>query len=290
MEDTTLMAINNPRLAIGHTGITWKDDTIEDGVKCIAGLGFHNIEIFAWVLKSLKEQGRSDICEKYGIPLISSYYSNDIANPDVRETELAKISEWTDIVASMGGKYATFGGNFVNRRQFNFNERKKYLVDFVNDAAKLIADKGMRLNFHPHTGTPVETESEIRSFMDAVDSRYVGFAPDIGQIQKGGSDPLRIVKDYASILRLVHFKDFCGTVKFDAEGKEIDTSGFACYSPLGQGVVDLVGILEFLEQSGFDGPVMVELDNIGAMPMSAEQAVTINKNFLEKLGYRFVKR
>jgi hypothetical protein len=35
---------------------------------------------------------------------------------------------------------------------------------------------------------------------------------------------------------------------------------------------------------------MVELDNIGAMPMSAEQAVTINKNFLEKLGYRFVKR
>jgi inosose dehydratase len=284
------MAAANPRLIVGHTGITWPDPVAEEGIRCIAELGFNYIEVFAWVLKAFHDQGRADICKTYNIPLISSYYSLDIANPTVREAEIAKLKEWTDIVVGMGGKYATFGGNFVDRRTFVFEEHKKYIVDFVNEAAKILDGKGLRLNFHPHTGTPVETDKEIVSFLDAVDTRYVGFAPDIGQIQKGGADPKRFVKDYISILRLVHFKDYSGSVKFDAEGREIDTSGFACYAPLGRGVVDLKGILEYLESSAFDGPVMVELDAGLNMPMSSEEAVRINKEYMERLGYRFVKR
>lgn len=191
----------------------------------------------------------------------------------------------------MGGKFATFGGNQVPRKSFNFSENKKYIVGFVNEAAKILEGKGMKLNFHPHTGTPVETEEEIRSFMDAVDPAYVGFAPDIGQIQKGGADPLKIVKDYVSVIKLVHFKDYCGKVEFDAEGGEIDQSGFACYCPLGQGVVDLRGVLDVLEDyKAFDGPVMVELDGTSKMPMSAEAAVAINKEYMEKLGYSFINR
>ncbi|MDR1902645.1 MAG: sugar phosphate isomerase/epimerase [Treponema sp.] len=284
------MAVVNPRLGIGHTGITWADADAEAGVRCIAELGFNNIEIFAWVLKNWHDQGRDNVCEQNHIPLISSYYSIDIVNPALRDSEIAKLSEWTDIVAGMGGKFATFGGNSVNRRTFVFAEHKKYIVDFVNEAAKILDGKGIRLNFHPHTGTPVETEAEIVSFLDAVDTKYVGFAPDIGQIQKGGADPIRFVKDYLSILRLVHFKDYSGNVRFDDEGKEIDTTGFACYTPLGRGVVDLKGILEYLEQSAFDGPVMVELDRGKDMPITAEEAVRINKEYMEKLGYRFVKR
>jgi inosose dehydratase len=266
------------------------DPAAEEGIKCIAALGYNNIEVFAWVLKAFHDKGRADICKQYNIPLISSYYSIDIADPSMKESEIAKLSEWTDIIAAMGGKFATFGGNQVPRRSFNFNENKKYIVEFVNEAAKILEEKGMKLNFHPHTGTPVETEEEIRSFMDAVDTRYVGFAPDVGQIQKGGADPLKIIKEYISIIKLVHFKDYCGKVKFDAEGREIDQSGFACYCPLGQGVVDLKGILDVLEDyKAFDGPIMVELDGTSQMPISAEKAVAINKEYLEKLGYSFVK-
>jgi inosose dehydratase len=284
------MAVVNPRLVMGHTGITWTDDQAEAGIRCIADLGFYNIELFAWVLKVFHEKGRDDICEQYHIPLISAYYSIDLLNPDMRESEMKKLIEWTDIVVRMGGKYATFGGNSVPRSGFDFTGHRKYIVDFINEAAKILNDKGVQLNFHPHTGTPVETEGEIVSFFDSVDTRYVGFAPDIGQIQKGGADPLRLVKDYISILRLVHLKDYSGKVRFDPEGKEIDTTGFACYTPLGQGVVDLRGILEYLEKSDFNGPVMVELDGTEKMPVSAEEAAAANKDFLEKLGYQFLER
>jgi inosose dehydratase len=283
------MLIKDPRLVIGHTAITWADENAEAGIRCIAELGFHNIEIFAWVLKNFYESGRKDICRQYNIPLVSSYYSVDIVNPNLRDSETAKLKEWTDIAGGMGGKFATFGGNSVDRRTFKFREHKKYIVDFVNEAARLLNEKGVGLNFHPHTGTPVETEEEIVEFLDAIDTNYVGFAPDIGQIQKGGADPMRFIKDYISIIKLIHFKDYCGSVRFDDDGKEIDTSGFACYVPLGQGVVDLKGILEYLEQSSFNGPVMIELDYGPSMPIRAEEAAAINKDFMEKLGYRFLK-
>jgi inosose dehydratase len=284
------MATANPRLLVGHTGITWRDDVIEDGIKCIAALGYNTIEIFAWTLKALKEAGRGDLFQKYNIPLISSYYSLDIVDPNVRDAEMEKLEGWTDVVVSLGGKYATFGGNAVPRRTFKFDEHKKYIVDFVNEAGKRLQAKGMKLNFHPHTGTPVETAAEIRPFLDAIDTKVVGFAPDIGQIQKGGADPLAITKDYISILGLVHFKDYSGSVKFDDEGREIDTSGFTCYAPLGKGVVDLEGYLDYIEGTSFNGPGMVELDGGRDMPMSAEEAVTINRDYMAKLGYKFVKR
>ena len=285
------MAVANPRLLVGHTGITWLDPEAEQGIKFIAEAGFNYIEVFAWVLKAFHDEGRSDICRKYNIPLISSYYSIDIVDPSRRNAEMAKLSEWTDIVASMGGKFATFGGNGIARKGFVYNDHKKYIVEFVTEAAKVLEGKGMKLNFHPHTGTPVETEDEIRSFFDTVDTSLIGFAPDIGQIQKGGADPVKITKDYVSIIRLVHFKDYCGRVKYDADGNEIDQSGFACYSPLGQGVVDLKAVLEILENyRAFNGPVMIELDGTKNMPMSAEKAVTIDKEYMQALGYRFVKR
>jgi inosose dehydratase len=176
------MAIVNPRLKMGHTGITWSDENAEAGIKCISELGFHNIEIFAWVLKKFYEQGQSDIFSHYHIPLVSSYYSIDIVNSDLRESEMIKLKDWTGILSALGGKYATFGGNAVDRRLIHFDEHKKYIVDFVNEAAKILDEKGIKLNFHPHTGTPIETESEIISFFDSIDTRYVGFAPDIGQI------------------------------------------------------------------------------------------------------------
>ena len=283
--------MSNRRLKVGHTGITWRNPDEEQGIKCISKLGFDYIEVFARVMKAFHDQGRADICKEYNIPLISCYYSGNLIDPSLKEEEITRLSELADITAGMGAKFATFGGSAIIRKDFNFNENKKYMVEFINHVAQIFNDKGIRLCFHPHTGTAVETEAEIRSFMDAVDTKYVGFAPDIGQIQKGGSDALKVTKDYLSIINLVHFKDFCGKVEFDEEGKEIDQSGFACYCPLGQGVVDLKGILDLMEDyQDFKGPIMVELDGTSRMTMSAEEAVTINKEYMEKQGYNFVKR
>lgn len=275
------------QLRFGHTAITWDDSRIEDAIRTIAELGYYSIEMFSWTLNALREAGRLGLFEKYDIPLASSYFSVDIVNSSARESELRKLSDWGALLRSLGGSAATLGGNGVDRRSYAFSEHMPYIVDTVNEMGKRLADVGVQPNFHPHTGTPVETEQEIRGLLSNVDDSVIGFAPDVGQIQKGGCDPLTILEDYFSMVRLVHLKDFGGTLEFDSEGKEIDTTGFACYTPLGRGVVNLPAILDMLEDSNFDGYIMVELDPGESMPATPEHVVRENREYLESLGYRF---
>jgi inosose dehydratase len=284
------MAAETRRLKIGHTAITWPDEMVGDAVRVISDLGFHGIEVFSWLIAGLKEAGRSDIFRANNIPLVSSYFSVDIVDPSKQQGEMERLVSWGGMVKALGADFATLGGNGIDRRRFAFRESQCYITTTLVNMGRRLADIGLRLVFHPHTGTPVEKEDEIRAVLDGVNPSYVGFAPDVGQIQKGGGDPLSLVRHYISLVGLVHLKDFSGTVTFDANGVERDSSGFCCYSPLGKGVVDLPGLLAFLEASSFEGYVMVELDPGRDMPMAPQEAVRINKEYLSSLGYTFLAR
>jgi inosose dehydratase len=110
--------------------------------------------------------------------------------------------------------------------------------------------------------------------MDAVDTKYVKFGPDIGQLAKGGSDPVKIVKDYLSVIRHVHLKDWDGGPNWTG------------YCPLGKGKVDVTAVLDLLESQKELQIVMVELDP-DSPPMPALQTTQISKDYLKKLGYSF---
>jgi inosose dehydratase len=111
--------------------------------------------------------------------------------------------------------------------------------------------------------------------MNAVDTRHCKFAPDVGQLQKGGSDAVKVVKDFKNILVHMHLKDFAGG------------EYFAGYSPLGEGKVDLVSILDITESAGHPVNVMVELDRAANTPITALQTAQTSKAFLVKQGYKF---
>ena len=74
------------------------------------------------------------------------------------------------------------------------------------------------------------------------------FGPDVGQLQKGGSDPVKVVKDFLPVVRHVHMKDFDGGPHYLG------------YCPLGKGKVDVAGLAALLESSGNDLMIMCELD------------------------------
>ena len=73
--------------------------------------------------------------------------------------------------------------------------------------------------------------------MEAVDSRHMKFAPDVGQLQKAGADAAKVVEDFLSITVHMHLKDYSG-------GEH-----FLGYCPLGQGKVDLARILRLMNDA-----------------------------------------
>jgi inosose dehydratase len=282
--------MNNGNLKIGHTAITWSSEDVETAVKTISELGYLGVEVFGWTLKTLKDENRLDIFQKYDIPLVSSYFSANIIDPAKKAEAVAKLTSWLEILRAMGCKVVALGGDSIDRRGYDYFAHKKYIVDTANEYGKLMADYGVACCFHQHTGTPVESFDETIDFMNSVNTDFVFFGPDVGQIHKGGSDPLVIVQDFVSILKHVHLKDYDGIpLRHDDNGKEIDSSGFACYTPLGQGVVDLPGILKILVDNNYTGMVNVELDGGKVVPIEQRKALTISKNYLLGQGCKFRK-
>jgi inosose dehydratase len=120
----------------------------------------------------------------------------------------------------------------------------------------------------------VEKTDEVYGVMEAVDPVYMGFTPDTGQLQKGGADAARIVKDLARLVTHVHLKDYSG-------GRYMGG-----YCPLGMGVVDIEAILKTLEAAGKHPGIVHELDR-GNAPMTARETAAFSKAYLQRLGYRF---
>ncbi len=266
------------RLRVGHTGITWgfAPADAEKAIGDAASLGFHGYESFGNVLESWEAKGGLDkVLEAAKLPLRSAYCPVNLTDSAKRKAEVATIVRWGQLIKKCGGSVAVIGPNGVKRSEFTFADHKHDIVEALNDIGKALTDIGIVGALHPHTGTCIETRDETYAAMEAVDTRYVKFGPDVGQLQKGGSDPVKVVKDLLPAVRHVHMKDFDGGPNYEG------------YCPLGQGKVDIPAICELLESSGNDLMIMCELDPSKSMPLTPLEAARINRQTMQKLGYAF---
>ncbi|MGY3214993.1 sugar phosphate isomerase/epimerase family protein [Mucilaginibacter sp. HD30] len=271
------------KFQIGSTFILWGygADVLEASLKDIASLGFHSFETFGQVMEQFEKQpgGFAQVVEKYKVPIVSAFCTHDVLDPAKTAAEVEKLRRWCKILKANGGNVIEYcaGGS---RRGYDYKNYKKNLVDSMNMYGKVAQEEGLVAALHPHTGTPIETEEEIYFIMENVDTRYMKFGPDVGQIQKGGGDPVKICKDFMDLIEHVHLKDFAG-----------GDNGYLGYSPLGEGKVQLATIMDMLEKrkKKMAGMVMFELDydNRVKPPYSPLEAAKISRDFMAKLDYKF---
>lgn len=266
------------RLKVGHTGITWgfRPGDAEQAINDVAALGYRGFESFGNVLEAWEPKGGlGRLLEQAGLPLISAYCGVNLTAPDKRADEVAKIVRWAKLIRKYGGTVAVIGPNNVPRGSYDFAAAKPNIVAALNDICKALADVGVIGALHQHTGTCIEIRDEVYSVMESVDTRSVKFGPDIGQLAKGGSDPVKIVSDFLPVIRHVHLKDFLGGPHWEG------------YCPLGQGKVNVPAVLETLEKAGEPKIVMVELDPSRDPPLTPLEAARTSKDHLKTLGYTF---
>ena len=180
-----------------------------------------------------------------------------------------------NVIKKLGGSVAVIGpdGRGPN---YVFADHKADIIATLNDVCQALADIGIIGALHQHTGTCVEKRDEVYGVLEGVDTKYVRFGPDVGQLAKGGADPVEIVKHFSELIAHVHLKDWDGGQYWEQ------------YCPLGKGKVNLPEILDLLEKSAIKKIIMVELDGSGRnAPMTPLETATIAKAYLEKQGYTF---
>ncbi|SEI52502.1 inosose dehydratase [Dyadobacter sp. SG02] len=270
---------------IGATFILWGygADALEPSLQDMSKLGYHAFETFGHVIQEWEEKrgGFKELVQKHGVPIISAFCNTDVLDPSKTKDEVKKLVRWCELTKANGGKVIEYCPSGIKREGYDYKAHKQNLISSMNEYAKVVTDHGLVCALHPHTGTPIETEEEVYFVMENLDTRYMKFGPDVGQLEKGGGDPVKVVKDFLSLVEHVHLKDFSGG----------NDNGYLGYAPLGAGKVHLQEILTMLEtrKGKMAGMVMFELDSDkkNKPKLTEFEAAKASRDYLSKMGYQF---
>ncbi|MGH2345142.1 MAG: sugar phosphate isomerase/epimerase family protein [Chloroflexota bacterium] len=265
---------------IGHTGLVWRYDTrqdVEHAVRKIGELGFHGTEFWSQIHDDFADEPAAfrDLLDRYGVTLAA----------------LFQVGSWTDRAAAgdlvetgrrLAGAIADFGGSILNlipetRGQTRYGtDLFKVMAETMNRCGEIAREAGIRAAMHPHWGTTVETPGEIDLLLSLLDPSLVGFAPDSGQIAKGGGDPSAVARAYADRIWHVHLKDLSKEwPRMEAAGIPLDSP--KGYAELGEGTCDLKGFVDVLRETGYQGWLLAELDESNYTP---DQSARINRDYI----------
>jgi inosose dehydratase len=169
-------------------------------------------------------------------------------------------------------------------------DRWPTLIANLQAAAEACAEAGFRVSIHPHAGTYLEIEPEIRRMMDAVDASLVGLCLDTGHVRFGGGDPVALARDYADVITHVHLKDCRVSVLREVAatggGMEEDLRAGA-FVDLGEGDSEIAQVVDVLRDRGYAGWMVVEQDTRLLGSDTIERLRTSqrrNREFLRGLG------
>lgn len=120
--------------------------------------------------------------------------------------------------------------------------------------------RGVEAVLHPHIGTMIENDAEVRRVLAG---SHIGLCVDTGHLAAAGADPVAIVRSSPERVRHVHLKDVDGAMAARVASGELafgDAVRHGMFRPLGQGDVDIAGLVSALESVGYDGWYVLEQD------------------------------
>jgi len=158
----------------------------------------------------------------------------------------------------------------------------------ISCLAQMAAEMGVRSVFHHHAGTHIETPGEVAHLLDATDPRLLGICLDTGHYLYGGGDPVAFARAQAPRIWHLHLKDIRADVLETVRRERIgylDAIRRGVFCELGQGDVDLAGVIRELEHAGFDGWAVFEQDIDPTVPGTRPLAgATRSRQYLRRVA------
>lgn len=184
-----------------------------------------------------------------------------------------------------------FAGRVASHPELGLPPRRlQALVDGLHRAGELCQRRGYDAVLHPHAGSYVETDAEIRAVAERLDPALVGLCVDTGHAAFGGADPAALARDYAHLVRHVHLKDLDRAVleQVTREGGDMaELWRRGVFTELGGGQAGIRQAVEGLQELGYHGWFVVEQDRVltaADAPRDLFDAQRRNRRLLAELG------
>jgi inosose dehydratase len=138
----------------------------------------------------------------------------------------------------------------------------KTLVTSADELGKIVAeDYGLKLQFHPHADSHVETQAQTERFLEETDPRWVNLCLDTGHLAYTRADNVEIIRGYPDRIGYVHIKQMDPAIVERAEREDLAfgqavAMGASCEPPAG--LPDIPSVVEAL--NGLDAELFVVVE------------------------------
>jgi inosose dehydratase len=216
---------------LGANPIIWSNDdlrelgadiTLETCLEQARAVGFEGMELGHKFPRDPKMLAA--VLGRHGLKCISGWYSAELLEWGARE-ELRRLRPHLELLQAMGSAVLVFAevshavhgdlGRPLSERPVLTARDWRRLGQELTEVAAATAAAGVRLAYHHHMGTVVQSEADIDALMAATGPE-VGLLLDTGHAAFAAADPAALAQRYAARIVHVHAKDVRTAVAYEA--------------------------------------------------------------------------
>ena len=146
----------------------------------------------------------------------------------------------------------------------------------MNRLGEIADSMGMKLVYHHHMGTVVQTAAEIDKMMDMTDPDKFSLLFDSGHLAYCGEDYVEVLKKHVKRVKHVHLKDIRPDVVKKVKDEKLSfLQGVraGAFTVPGDGCIDFAPIFDILDAAGYKGWMIVEAEQDPAKANPLEYAL-----------------
>lgn len=268
------------KVKLGIAPIAWTNDDMPDLGKentfaqCVSEMalaGFTGSEVgnkYPRDTKVLKEE-----LVLRGLSIASAWFSAFLTTKPYADTEAAFIAH-RDFLQAMGAKVIVVSEQghsiqgqldqpiFANKPVFSEAEWQR-LAEGLNKLGALAQEQGMKIVYHHHMGTGVQTAAEIDTLMERTDPNLVYLLYDTGHLVYSGEAHLDVLKKHIKRIKHVHLKDVRSELLPTVKGDKLsflDSVRLGVFTVPGDGSIDFAPVFAVLAEQQYEGWFIVEAE------------------------------
>lgn len=291
---------------LGVAPINWTNDdmpelgaenTFEQCISEMALAGFTGCEVgnkFPRDTKVLKKA-----LGLRGLQICNQWNSYELTTRSLAENR-KNFTALLDFLDEMGAKVIGGGetgnscqGNmsvpvFEGKGMLNTVEEWKNFTYGLNELGKIARDRGIKLAFHHHMGTCIQTMEETDRLLADTDPENVYLNYDCGHFFFAGEDPVAALNRYIGRTAHIHFKDIRPNVLQRVHDEKLSfltavKQGVFTVPGDPDGVIDFTSLFKIIKKSNYEGWIVVEAEQDPAVANPLEYA-QIARKFINRLS------
>lgn len=281
------------KIKLGIAPIAWTNDdmpdlgsenTFEQCVSEMALAGFEGCEVGNKYPKETAVLKKA--LDMRGLQIANQWFSSFVLTEPMEKVEKDFIAQ-CEFLKAMGAKrIGASEQSFSIQGQMNtpvFDA--KYVMNDaewdkfakgMNRLGDIANSMGIRLVYHHHMGTVVQTAEEIDRMMDMTAPDKFALLYDTGHLAYCGQDYLAVLKKYAKRIAHVHLKDIRPEVVEKVKKEKLSfLQGVreGAFTVPGDGCIDFAPVFDELDKSGYEGWMIVEAEQDPAKANPLEYAL-----------------